>query len=106
MRKKTAKSDLVVYQAKSGAIELRADAKKETIWANLNQIADLFGVQKAAISKHIKNILETGELIEKATVSKMETVQKEGAREVRRSIEIYNLPGRSDLSVDCLPSIS
>ena len=48
-------------------------------------------MQKAAISKHIKNIYETGELLEKTTVSKMETVQKEGAREVVRGIEIYNL---------------
>jgi len=61
----------IIYQAKNGAIELRADVQKETIFANLNQIAELFGVQKAAISKHIKNIFETGELTQKATVSKM-----------------------------------
>jgi prophage maintenance system killer protein len=85
------KNNVVIYQAKNGAIELRADAKKETILANLNQIADLFGVQKAAISKHIKNIYETGELVEKATVSKMETVQIEGKKSVRRTIEMYNL---------------
>lgn len=82
---------LVIYQSKSGAIELRADSTKETIWASLNNIADLFGVQKAAISKHIKNIFETGELNQKATVSKMETVQIEGKRQVVREIEIYNL---------------
>ncbi len=91
MKKKVLKNNIVIYQAKSGAIELRADIQKETIWANLNQIADLFGVQKAAISKHIKNIFETGELIEKATVSKMETVQKEGKRDVVRTLEMYSL---------------
>lgn len=80
-----------IYQAKNGAIELSVDAKKETIWANLNQIASLFGVQKAAISKHFKNIFESGELTEKATVSKMETVGIEGKRQIKRSIEIYNL---------------
>ena len=48
-------------------------------------------MQKSAISKHLKNIFESGELLQKATVSKMETVQKEGKREVSRSIEIYNL---------------
>ncbi|MBP6905033.1 MAG: virulence protein RhuM/Fic/DOC family protein [Candidatus Pacebacteria bacterium] len=90
--KKVAKSkEVVLYQAKNGAIELKVDTSKETIWANLNQIAELFGVQKAAISKHIKNIFETGELLQKATVSKMETVQKEGTREVLRTIDIYNL---------------
>lgn len=88
---KKARTDVVLYQAKNGAIELRADIQKETIWANLNQIADLFGVQKAAISKHIKNIFETNELSQKATVSKMETVQKEGKRDVLRTIEMYNL---------------
>jgi len=87
MKKKVLKNNIVIYQAKSGAIELRADIQRETIWANLNQIANLFGVQKAAISKHIKNIFETGELVEKATVSKMETVQKEGKRDVVRTLE-------------------
>lgn len=91
MVKKKINEKLVIYQAKSGAIELSVDAKKETIWANLNQIANLFGVQKAAISKHFKNIFESGELAEKATVSKMETVGIEGKRQVRRSIETYNL---------------
>lgn len=83
--------NIVVYQAKNGAIELKADIRKETIWANLNQIADLFGVQKAAVSKHIKNILNTGELSSRTTVSKMETVQTEGKRSVSRRIEMYNL---------------
>ncbi|MEK7552072.1 MAG: death-on-curing protein [Patescibacteria group bacterium] len=80
MKSKQIKNNIVIYQAKNGAIELRADTQKETIWASLNQIAELFGVQKAAISKHTRNILETGELTLKATVSKMETVQKEGKR--------------------------
>lgn len=91
LTKKQTKNSVVIYQAKSGAIELKADIRKETIWANLNQIAGLFGVQKAAVSKHINNILKTGELGSKATVSKMETVQTEGKRSVLRSIEIYNL---------------
>lgn len=91
MNKKILKNNIVVYQAKSGAIELRHDAEKETMFANLNQIACLFGVQKAAISKHLKNIFASNELSEKATVSKMETVQIEGGRTIKRSIEVYNL---------------
>lgn len=85
------KKGLVIYQASNGAIELRADLEKETILASLNQIADLFDVQKAAVSKHVKHIFDTGELLPKATVSKMETVQNEGGRRVRRTIEMYNL---------------
>ncbi len=91
MQNKKALQKVIIYQAKTGAIEFSVDAGKETIWANLNQIASLFGVQKAAISKHFKNIFESGELIEKATVSKMETVQIEGGRKIQRSIEMYNL---------------
>jgi len=91
MTKKSPPQTSVIYQAKDGAIELHHDVEKQTILANLNQIADLFGVQKAAISKHLKNIFESKELAKKATVSILETVQKEGKREVARSIEIYNL---------------
>ena len=91
MKKKAIKQDVVIYQAKNGAIELHHDFKKETIWANINQIASLFGVQKAAVSKHLSNVFQTGELSRKATVSKMETVQIEGKRQIKRSIEMYNL---------------
>lgn len=91
MKKVKEKNKLVIYQAKNGAIEFRTDIQQETIWGNLNQISDLFGVQKPAISKHIKNILETGELKAKSTVSILETVQKEGQRLISRNIEIYNL---------------
>lgn len=54
-------------------------------------IADLFGVGIAAISKHLKNIFESGELTPAATISKMETVQTEGDRQVARTVEFYNL---------------
>jgi prophage maintenance system killer protein len=94
MSNKTSKKmleNVIIYQAKNGAIELQADTAQETMWASINQIADLFGVQKASVSKHIKNIFATGELRSKATVSKMETVQKEGTRTVTRKIEMYNL---------------
>jgi len=83
--------NIAIYQAKSGAIEFRGDYEQETIWGNLQQIADLFDVQKPAISKHLKNIYSEGELSKEATVSILETVQKEGKREVKRSIEYYNL---------------
>ena len=54
-------------------------------------MAEIFNVQKAAISKHVKNIFKSGELSEKATVSKMETVQTEGNRKISRTLEYYNL---------------
>jgi len=63
----------------------------ETIWLTLAQMAELFDVGVPAISKHLKNIFETGELEREATVSKLETVQTEGERQVRRLLEYYNL---------------
>ncbi len=50
------KEKLVVYQTESGSIVLRADSDKETIWANQAQMADIFGVNTQAITKHLKNI--------------------------------------------------
>lgn len=84
-------NQIVIYQSKTGSLELKADIKGETIWLTQQQVADLFEVQKAAISKHVKNIFESKELDQKATVSKMETVQKEGKRSIKRVFEYYNL---------------
>lgn len=81
--------DIAIYEGPSGAIEVRLD--RETLWLTLAQIADLFGVNTPAISKHVKNIYACGELGEAATVSKMETVRQEGKRLVRRNLEHYNL---------------
>ncbi len=85
------KDQIVIYQAKNGSLELQGDLEKETIWANLQQIADLFGTDKSGISRHIKNIYKSGELETKATVAKNATVQIEGNREIKREIEYYNL---------------
>lgn len=92
MKKKGRKIiNAVIYQAKSGAIELRGDFEKETIWASLDQIAALFGRDKSVISRHIKDIFQQKELDPKATVAKNATVQTEGKRQVRRNIEYFNL---------------
>ena len=66
-----------------------------TFWLTQKAMAELFGVNVPAVSKHLKNIFETGELEMPSTVSIMETVQKEGKREVSRSKEF--LPSRSYL---------
>ncbi len=65
------KNQLAVYQAKSGAIELKADAAKETIWATQAQIADIFVVERSVVTKHIRNILGNKEVLEKSNVQKM-----------------------------------
>jgi len=83
-------NEIVVYQPHA-TLRLEVLLQGESIWLPQQKIADLFGVQKAAISKHLKNIFATGELSEAATVSKMETVQVEGSRQVTRQLVLYNL---------------
>lgn len=89
--KKTSQIDTLIYQSKSGALELKADIQQDTIWATLMQIAELFGTDKSGISRHIKNIFKSGELPKKGTVANFATVQKEGNRDVGRDIEYYSL---------------
>jgi prophage maintenance system killer protein len=91
MTKKKLDQKMVIYQTKSGALELRGDLEKETIWATQAEIAEIFAVNPQAITKHIKNIYKEGELDLKATCSKMEQVRFEGKREVKRALDIYNL---------------
>ena len=55
-------------------------------WCTQKAMAALFDVEEPAISKHLANVFETGEMNEEATISKMETVQQEGNREVKRTI--------------------
>lgn len=71
--------------------EVKAVIKDDTIWLTQKSMAQLFGVNLPAISKHLKNIFEEGELNIESTVSKMEIVQNEGGRDVKRSVDFYNL---------------
>ena len=82
---------IIIYQTKSGSIELRADVGKETIWATQAEMAAIFGVNSQAVTKHLKNIYKEKELLKKATCSISEQVRIEGGRRVKRSVEIYNL---------------
>lgn len=65
--------------------------KDDTIWLTQKSMAHLYGVNLPAISKHLKEIFEEGELEINSTVPKMEIVQNEGGQEVKRSIDFYNL---------------
>lgn len=85
-----AKREVLTYRGE-GIPPLSVMCDGETVWLTQQQMAALFGVQKAAISKHVKNIFAIGELDKRATVSKMETVQSEGGRSIVRSLVYYNL---------------
>lgn len=80
-----------LYPLPNNEGEVSALIKDDTIWLTQKSMAHLFGVNLPAISKHLKNIFEEGELEINSTVSKMEIVQNEGGREVKRSIDFYNL---------------
>ena len=91
MNDKTEQKSILIYQAEDGTAMTEVRVKAESIWLTQEQMTSLFDVQKAAISRHLKNIFESGELDREATVSKMETVRQEGGRKVRRSIDYFNL---------------
>ncbi|MDQ7084002.1 MAG: RhuM family protein [Sulfurovum sp.] len=81
-------NNIVVYE--NGELELKVSVEKESIWATQRQIAELFATKVPAINKHIKNIFLESEL-NNSTISKMEIVQTEGKRKVKREVEFYNL---------------
>lgn len=63
----------------------------DTVWLSLDQMAELFQRNKSTISRHIKNVLEEGELLADSTIANFATVQNEGKRHVERQITYYNL---------------
>ena len=85
------RGEIIIYRAEDNTVQLDVRMENETVWLTQKQMADLFGVKKAAISKHVSNIFSQGELIPEATVSKMETVQIEGKRTIVRYMDYYNL---------------
>src|SRR3989344_4521490 len=68
---KAIKNKVIIYQAKNGAIELRGDFTRETIWATQAQITEIFSIDRTVVTKHIGNILKSKEVDEKSNVQKM-----------------------------------
>ena len=83
--------EIIFYKTKGWNTGIDVKLENETIWLNLNQMSDLFWRDKSVISRHIKSIYETQELKRDQTVALFATVQKEGKKEVKRSVEFYNL---------------
>jgi prophage antirepressor-like protein len=69
--KRSIKKEVVLYQAPSGAIELRGDFERENIWATQADIAKVFGIERSVVTKHIGNVLKSEEITEKSNVQKM-----------------------------------
>lgn len=82
---------IILYQTQGGEAKIEVRLANETVWLTADQMADLFQRNKSTISRHIKNIYESGELEQNQTVAFFATVQNEGQRKVERNIAYYNL---------------
>ncbi|MBE2254770.1 MAG: virulence RhuM family protein [Ignavibacteria bacterium] len=90
-KEKNNSSDIIIYSSPEGNVKVEVIYSGETFWLTQKRMAELFGVEVPAVSKHLTNIFESGELIQNATVSILEIVQQEGSRNVTRKMEFYNL---------------
>lgn len=81
-------TEMKLYQSEDLQVKLDVLVENETVWLNQAQIGALFGVQKSAISKHLKHIFDSGELRQEAVVSILETTAADGKR---YSTKFYNL---------------
>jgi len=70
-------NEIILYQS-DNAVQLEVLLENETVWLTQNQIAELFGTRRQAITKHLKNIFDSGELNESSVSSKMELTAKDG----------------------------
>jgi hypothetical protein len=84
-------NEIVFYSTPDGDKKVEVLFQDENFWLTQKDIARLFGVEVPAISKHLGNIYETGELERKSTLSILETVRQEGSRSIKRKLEYYNL---------------
>jgi hypothetical protein len=83
--------NIILYSTPQGNVNVQVVFNKDTFWLTQKAISQLFGVDVPAISKHLANIYNTHELQKEATISILETVQNEGSRNVKRSVEFYRL---------------
>lgn len=82
---------IILFQTQGGETKIEVRLSNETVWLTADQMAELFQRNKSTISRHIKNIYESGELEQNRTVAFFATVQNEGDRKVERNIAFYNL---------------
>ena len=84
-------SGIEIFKTEDGKTQVQVVLENETVWLNLNQMANLFQRDKSVVSRHLSNVFKERELEKKATVAKFATVQHEGERNIKRVIEYFNL---------------
>ena len=82
------RGEVLVYSGPDGEMKLDVRLQGETVWLSINQMAHLFGVDKSGISRHLKNVFETSELLRKAVVAKNATTAADGKS---YQVDYYNL---------------
>ncbi len=84
-------TEFLLYTTPDGKVKVEIFLRDENIWLTQAKIADLFGVERSVVTKHLQNIYQEGELDKGLTCAKIAQVQKEGARQVTRNVEFHNL---------------
>jgi hypothetical protein len=84
-------SQIILYQAEDRQTHIEVRLDGGTVWLTQVQIAELFQTSVPNINLHLKEIFETGESEQAATVKRYLTVRREGTRQVRREVLHYNL---------------
>lgn len=84
-------TNIQIYQTEDGSTEVIVKFDNETVWLSQKQMAQLFDKDTDTIGLHLKNIYKSGELTEKSTTEESSVVQKEGKRNIRRKVKLYNL---------------
>lgn len=84
-------SEVIIYQTPDKQTELEVNFNGDTVWLTQNQMAILFKQTKQNISLHLNNCFNQKELNKKSTFKEFLTVQTEGKRSVKRTLENYNL---------------
>ncbi len=91
MTKQLINNKVILYKLADNSLELQVQLEYETVWLSQKQMANLFEIDVRTINEHLKNIFQTEELNESSTIRNFRIVQIEGTREVKRSIDFYNL---------------
>jgi hypothetical protein len=84
-------SEFLIYQTEDGRTRIQVRLEDETVWLTQKLMAELFQKDVRTINEHIGNIYDEGELTPEATIRKFRIVQTEGARQVSREVDFYNL---------------
>jgi hypothetical protein len=84
-------NEILLYTTPNGNVKVEIFIKDETVWLTQQKIAELFGVDRSVVTKHLANIYNEGELKKEATCANFAQVQTEGIRTVSRNIDFYNL---------------